>query len=66
VLAVDGKPAALFVDPADTSGFAAAASRLLADDDLRDELRRNAEGLKSRYSVNAMVDEYVGIIQKFL
>jgi glycosyltransferase involved in cell wall biosynthesis len=66
VLAIDGEPAALFVDPADTAKFVAAVSRLLADNDLRDELRRNAEGLKSRYSVKAMVDEYVGIIQKFL
>lgn len=66
VLAIDGKPAALFVDPADTSKFASTVSRLLGDSDLRNELRQNAKGLKSRYSVNAMVDEYVGILQRFL
>ncbi|MGQ0685868.1 glycosyltransferase family 4 protein [Bradyrhizobium sp.] len=66
VFVIEGKPAALFVDPADTSEFAAAVSRALGDNDLRNELRQNAEGLKSRYSVKAMVDEYVGIIQKFL
>jgi glycosyltransferase involved in cell wall biosynthesis len=66
VLAIDGKPAALFVDPADTSEFASTVSRLLGDSDLRNELRQNAKGLKSRYSVNAMVDEYVGILQRFL
>jgi len=66
VLAIDGEPAALFVDPADTSKFASTVSRLLGDSDLRNELRQNAKGLKSRYSVNAMVDEYVGILQRFL
>ena len=28
-----------------------------------DELRRNGKGLKSRYSVNAMVEAYAGIIE---
>jgi glycosyltransferase involved in cell wall biosynthesis len=66
VMTIDGKPAALFVNPDDTSKFAAAVSRVLGDNDLRNELRQNAKGLKSRYSVSTMVDEYVGILQKFL
>ena len=66
VLSADGNPGGLFLRSPRGSPFAPAVSRLCTDDDLRDELRRNAKGLKSRYSVNAMVDEYVGIIQKFL
>jgi glycosyltransferase involved in cell wall biosynthesis len=66
VLVIDGKPTALFVDPDDTAGFAAAVSSVRGHNGVRNELRQNSEGLKSRYSVNAMVDEYVGILQKFL
>lgn len=66
VLAPDGRQAALFVDVADPSQFAAAVSRVLGDEELRNQLRQSAQGLKSRYSVDTMVDEYVGILQKFL
>ena len=62
VLSVGGKPAALFVDVSDTAKFSAAVSNILKDERLRDELRLNAAGLKSRYSVQAMVDAYVEII----
>jgi glycosyltransferase involved in cell wall biosynthesis len=63
VLSIDGKPAALFVDAADTAVFANAVARVLHDKPLSDELRRNGKGLKSRYSVNAMVEAYAGIIK---
>lgn len=63
VLSVDGKPAALFVDASDTAMFASAVSRILRDKPLSDELRRNGKGLKSRYSVNAMVEAYAGILK---
>jgi glycosyltransferase involved in cell wall biosynthesis len=66
VLATGGEPAAVFVDPADTAQFAAAVSRVLDDGTLRSQLQQNARGLKARYSVNAMVDEYVGILQKLI
>jgi glycosyltransferase involved in cell wall biosynthesis len=62
VLSFEGKPAALFVDASDNEKFSAAVSRILADKPLSDQLRRNARGLKSRYSVDTMVDEYVGIL----
>lgn len=62
VLSFDGKPAALFVDALDTVKFSAAVSNILKDERLRAELRRNAAGLKSRYSVQAMVDAYLEII----
>ena len=62
VLSFDGKPAALFVDASDTTQLADAVSRILADQALSSELRRNARGLKARYSVGTMVNEYVAIL----
>jgi glycosyltransferase involved in cell wall biosynthesis len=62
VLSFEGRPAAVFVDAADHAKLSAAVSRLLADPQLSDELRRNARGLKLRYSVDAMVEEYVRIL----
>jgi glycosyltransferase involved in cell wall biosynthesis len=64
VLSVDGKPAAIFVDATDNAKLSSAVSRVLTDDALRDELRRNARGLKSRYSVETMVEEYVQILDQ--
>lgn len=63
VLSSEGKPVALFVDASDNVKFSAAVSKILTDNTLRDELRQNAKGLKSRYSVGAMVDEYVEILK---
>jgi glycosyltransferase involved in cell wall biosynthesis len=62
VLSVEGKPTALFVDAADQTKLSAAVSRLLTDQKLSDELRQNAKGLKLRYSVDAMVEEYIRIL----
>ncbi|WP_027517138.1 glycosyltransferase family 4 protein [Bradyrhizobium sp. WSM1417] len=62
VLSVEGKPTALFVDATDHTKLSAAVSRLLTDQKLSDELRQNAKGLKLRYSVDAMVEEYVRIL----
>ena len=63
VLSFEGRPAALFVDASDNAKLSAAVSKVLDDSDLRNELRQNAVGLKSRYSVQAMVDAYVEIIE---
>jgi len=63
VLSFEGKPAALFVDASDVARLSAAVSNVLDDKLLRDELRHNASGLQSRYSVKAMVDAYVEIIE---
>jgi len=63
VLSFEGKPAAVFVDASDNAKLSAAVSTVLDSRPLRDELRKNAEGLKSRYSVKAMVDAYVEIIE---
>ncbi|MCK1383191.1 glycosyltransferase family 4 protein [Bradyrhizobium sp. 21] len=62
VLSFEGKPTALFVDASDPAKLSAAVSKLLTDQELNDELRHNAKGLKLRYSVDAMVEEYVRII----
>ena len=62
VLSFEGKPTALFVDTSDQKKLSAAVSRLLSDQALRDELQHNAKGLRLRYSVDAMVEEYVRIL----
>jgi glycosyltransferase involved in cell wall biosynthesis len=66
VLSFEGRPAALFVDASDNAALSAAVSRILTDGALRDELRRNAKGLQSRYSVASMVDEYIEIINQVI
>ncbi|MCS3725115.1 glycosyltransferase family 4 protein [Bradyrhizobium betae] len=62
VLSFEGKPTALFVDTSDQKKLAAAVSRLLSDQALSAELQDNAKGLRLRYSVDAMVEEYVRIL----
>jgi glycosyltransferase involved in cell wall biosynthesis len=66
VLSVEGKPAALFVDAADHDQLFSAVSRILGDEALRNELRQNAKGLRSRYSVETMVEEYVQILDQVI
>ncbi|WP_314945184.1 glycosyltransferase family 4 protein [Bradyrhizobium cosmicum] len=62
VLSFEGRPTALFVDASDQAKLSAAVSRLLTDQALSDELQQNAKGLRLRYSVDAMVEEYVRIL----
>ena len=62
VLSYEGKPTALFVDASDHPKLSAAVSNLLTDQHLREALRQNAKGLRLRYSVDAMVEEYVRIL----
>ncbi|WP_038970485.1 glycosyltransferase family 4 protein [Bradyrhizobium genomosp. III] len=62
VLSYEGRPTALFVDASDHAKLSAAVSRLLTDQHQSDELRQNAKGLRLRYSVDAMVEEYVRIL----
>jgi glycosyltransferase involved in cell wall biosynthesis len=64
VLSCDGKPAALFVDASDEAKLSAAVAAMLTDPVLSGELRQNAKGLKSRYSLNTMVEEYIQIIDQ--
>jgi glycosyltransferase involved in cell wall biosynthesis len=63
VLSYRGEPAAVFVDASDTAMLAAAVCNVLGDNALNDTLRQNAKGLRLRYSVDAMVDDYVRILQ---
>lgn len=58
VLSADDKPMALFVDASNIEQFAAATERALTDSTLRATLRQNAQQLKSRYSIDAMVEDY--------
>ncbi|MBB4378954.1 Glycosyl transferases group 1 [Bradyrhizobium sp. Rc3b] len=62
VLSYEGRPTALFVDASDQAKLSAAVSGLLTDQHLSDQLRQNAKGLRLRYSVDAMVEEYVRIL----
>ncbi|WP_440202077.1 glycosyltransferase, partial [Campylobacter coli] len=62
VLSYQGQPAAVFVDAADEAEFSAAVSKVLTDRSLSDQLRQSAVGLKSRYSLDAMIEEYVRIL----
>nr|WP_234826970.1 glycosyltransferase family 4 protein [Rhodopseudomonas palustris] len=64
VLSYQGEPAAVLVDAADTTALGTAINAVLADPGLRVRLQRSGEGLKTRYSVDAMVDEYVRIIKQ--
>lgn len=66
VLSFEGKPTALFVDASDHAKLSAAVSRLLTDQQLSDELRQNAKGLRLRYSVDAMVEEYVRLLSQVI
>jgi glycosyltransferase involved in cell wall biosynthesis len=62
VLSYQGKPAALFVDASDHAKLSAAVSSVLENETLRETLRQNAQGLRARYSVDTMVEEYVRIL----
>lgn len=64
VLSFEGRPTALFVDASDQAKLSAAVSQLLTDQALSDELQQNARGLRLRYSVDAMVEEYVKILSE--
>lgn len=64
VLSFDRKPAAIFVDAGNQAELWAAVSRILVDSTLSAELRQCAKGLKSRYSLDIMVDEYVHILDE--
>ncbi len=66
VLSYEGKPTALFVDASEHEKLSAAVSSLLTDQDLREALRQNAKGLRLRYSVDAMVEEYVRILDEVI
>lgn len=64
VLSYEGRPTALFVDASDHAQLSASVSRLLTDTQLRADLRQNAKGLRLRYSVDAMVEEYIRILDQ--
>jgi glycosyltransferase involved in cell wall biosynthesis len=64
VLSCDGKPTALFVDASDSAGLSAAVAAILANPVLSGQLRQNAKGLKSRYSLTTMVEEYIQILDR--
>jgi glycosyltransferase involved in cell wall biosynthesis len=66
VLSYQGKPAALFVDASDHTKLLSAVSRVLEDETLSETLRQNAKGLRARYSVDTMVEEYVRILDDAL
>lgn len=64
VLSFEDKPAALFADAAKPDDFARATASVLEDEALRTSLRQTAQRLKLRYSVDAMVEDYVRIFSR--
>ena len=66
VLSLNGEPAAVLVEAADSAALAAAIDRVISNSSLRQQLQHNAAGLRARYSVDAMVDDYVQIIEEAL
>ncbi|WP_022723576.1 glycosyltransferase family 4 protein [Rhodopseudomonas sp. B29] len=64
VLAEGEAPAALFVDAADTAALSGAITRVLEEPRLAEQLRHSGQSLKGRYSVDAMVDAYVELIEQ--
>jgi len=63
VLASDDKPCALFVDVNDTNAFGAAVRRLLDDPKLRAMLCARGIELSRRFSLEAMTDRYVTVME---
>ncbi len=66
VLAVEGEACALFVDADDEQVFAAGVERILQDEILRGRLTALAPGLKKRFSLHKMYDDYDRLIQAAL
>lgn len=66
VLAFEGRPAALFVDVADSKAFAAAVAKVLNEPELARDLTSAGRGLASRYPLSAMVDAFENLIQNVL
>lgn len=64
VLAVGDAPAALFVDARDTKAFAAAARRVLDDPDLNAALTGVGKRLAERYPLDAMIEEYLRLMER--
>jgi len=61
-LSVDAGPCALFVNVDDPDAFGAAVQRLLEDEDLAATMASRGSQLSDRYSLDAMVDSYAGLI----
>lgn len=64
VLEVDGAPAALLIDTADTPAFAAAVEAIFADRALAERLEAAGAGLARRFSLDAMVEAYARLIDE--
>jgi glycosyltransferase involved in cell wall biosynthesis len=66
VLAVDGKPCALFVDADDAGAFAAAVQRILVDRGLSAAMSARGRQLSRKYSLDVMVDQYDSLVESVL
>ncbi|NLH81730.1 MAG: glycosyltransferase family 4 protein [Phyllobacteriaceae bacterium] len=64
VLSVDGREGALFVDVADTERFAATVAAVLADPGAAETLSRDGRALARRHSLAAMIEAYVGLVER--
>jgi glycosyltransferase involved in cell wall biosynthesis len=64
VLAVEGEPCAIFLDARDTTRFAAAAREVISDPELRDRLTGLGRRLSERYPLDAMIEEYLRLMER--
>lgn len=62
VLAVEGRPCALFTAAAETGDFVAAVDRVLADPRLAAEITRTGRRLGAKFPLEAMVDGYEALL----
>lgn len=63
VLSIRGEPCAVFVDVDDTEEFAAAVAKLLAGGPAISEMTARGRALSDKYSIDAMVDGYVALLE---
>src|SRR5262249_35497936 len=61
-LSIDAGPCALFVNVDDPDSFGAAVQRLLDEEGLAATMAARGRQLSDRYSLDAMVDSYAGLI----
>lgn len=63
VLSIDGEPCAVFVDVNDTVEFAAAVAAVLGGGPSTTAMTERGRALSDKYSIDAMVDGYVGLLE---
>lgn len=66
VLSIEGEPCSLFVDAQNPEALGAAVDRTLTEPALADRLRARGRRLSERYPVDAMIEDYVRLIDELV